>query len=140
MLWAYALARRLPERVPERGIAVTAMDPGLMPGTGLGREAGAVAHFLFTRVLPHTIPLLRVLARTPNVHPPSVSGAALARLAVGEDEGVRGVTGKYFEGRREIRSSRDSYDVEKQEDLWRWTVGFLSGADEEARKRFEEFR
>ncbi|KAK8135122.1 short-chain dehydrogenase [Apiospora sp. TS-2023a] len=140
VLWTYALARRLAEKVPERGITVTAMDPGLVPGTGLGREAAAVARFLFMKVLPHTIPLLRFLMGTPNVHPPSVSGAALARLAVGDDEGVRGVTAKYFEGRREIPSSKDSYDAEKQEGLWRWTVGFLSGGDEEVRRRFEEFR
>lgn len=37
-----------------------------------------------------------------------------------------GRSGKYFEGRREIESSRDSYVVEKQEDLWGWTVGFLA--------------
>ncbi|KAK8078640.1 hypothetical protein PG996_004810 [Apiospora saccharicola] len=74
VLWTYALARRLAEKAPERGITVTAMDPGLMPGTGLGREAGAVGRFLFIKVLPHAIPLLRVLVGTPNVHPPPVSG------------------------------------------------------------------
>ncbi|KAK8040165.1 hypothetical protein PG993_008576 [Apiospora rasikravindrae] len=140
VLWAYALARRLSEQVPARGITVTAMDPGLMPGTGLGREAGTVARFLFSKVMPRTIPLMRVLARTDNIHHPSESGAALARLAVGDDDGVRGVTGKYFEGHREIRSSKDSYDVKKQNDLWQWTVESLSGGDEETRKRFDEFR
>ncbi|KAK8129204.1 hypothetical protein PG999_001584 [Apiospora kogelbergensis] len=117
VLWMYALERHLAERAPERHITVTAMDPGLMPGTGLGREAGAAARFVW-----HS------------------SGAALARLAVGDDAGVRGVTGKYFEGRTEIPSSTDSYNVEKQEDLWRWTVGFVSGGDEEAKRRFQEFR
>ncbi|KAK6844396.1 dehydrogenase/reductase [Apiospora arundinis] len=140
VLWAYALTRHLAERAPERGITVTAMDPGLMPGTGLGREAGAVARFLWHNVMPRTIPVLRALTRSSNIHPPAESGAALAWLAVGEDAGVKGVTGKYFEGRREIRSSKDSYNVEKQEDLWQWTVGFLSGRYEEARRRFEEFR
>ncbi|KAK8093389.1 hypothetical protein PG997_000074 [Apiospora hydei] len=40
VLWTYALARRLSAQVPERGITVTALDPGLMPGTGLGRGGG----------------------------------------------------------------------------------------------------
>ncbi|KAK6068985.1 dehydrogenase reductase [Seiridium cupressi] len=36
VLWTYALHRHLKQQVPERGITVTAMCPGLMPGTGLG--------------------------------------------------------------------------------------------------------
>ncbi|KAK8085964.1 NAD(P)-binding protein [Apiospora phragmitis] len=140
VLWCYALGRRLSSEPRRRGIMVTVMCPGFMPGTGLAREASAAARFLFLKVMPYTMPLLRALLRTSNIHSPAESGAALARLAVGDDDGVRGVTGKYFEGRREIQSSKDSYDVEKQEDLWRWTVGFLSGGDEEVRRRFEEVR
>ncbi|EMR61893.1 putative dehydrogenase reductase protein [Eutypa lata UCREL1] len=52
------------------------------------------------------------------------SGASLARLAIADD--VAGVSGKYFEGRKEIKSSRDSYDERKQDDLWQWTVKYLA--------------
>ncbi|XDG07768.1 hypothetical protein ABKA04_007383 [Annulohypoxylon sp. FPYF3050] len=136
ILWGYALDRRLKERVPDRGITVTSFDPGLMPGTGLAREAGAISRFLWNYILPKLIPLLRIVV-FPNIHRPEESGAALARLAIGAD--VEGVSGKYFEGVEEIRSSKDSYDQAKQDDLWKWTVDFLANGDEE-RERFEQLK
>ncbi|KAH7014148.1 uncharacterized protein B0I36DRAFT_255715 [Microdochium trichocladiopsis] len=138
VLWTYALHRRLEahnKQHPDASWTVTAMDPGLMPGTGLAREGTAIERFLWFRVLPRVLPLLRLLMGMDNIHHPSVSGANLARLAVGED--VRGVSGKYFEGAKEIDSSKVSYDVAKQEDLWQWTVKFCAGEDEELLKRFE---
>jgi hypothetical protein len=97
-----------------------------MPGTGLARDAGAAVRFV--------IWLLRLLV-SPNVHSPQESGTALARLAVGED--VEGVSGKYFEGMKQIKSSVESYVEEKQEDLWKWTLKFVAMDEEEVRK-FEE--
>jgi hypothetical protein len=88
------------------------MNPGLMPGTGLARDASGLEQFLWNRVLPHIIPLLRLLF-SPNVHTPE-SGAALARLAIRADVSV---SGKYFEGIKEIKSSKDSYVESKQGDL-----------------------
>ena len=132
VLWMYALSRRLQGR--SGSVTVTAMDPGLMPGTHLAREGNGVERFLWYRVLPRILPLLRVLVSA-NVHTAAESGAALARLAVGAD--VEGVTGKYFEGLREIPSSEDSYVRAKQEDLWQWTVKHVAQSPEEAR-RFDE--
>ncbi|KAI5924563.1 hypothetical protein F4810DRAFT_709521 [Camillea tinctor] len=128
VLWTYALARR--------GISATAFDPGLMPGTGLAREAHPALRFLWMYVLPLLMPLLRVVVED-NIHTPQDSGASLARLALGAD--VEGLSGRYFAGRREIPSSADSYDEAKQEDLWRWTVGYLA-RDGEERARFEALR
>lgn len=115
VLWTYALARHLDGRVPERRITVNALDPGLMPGTGLAREGNIIERWLWKWVLPHIMGFLRVVFN-PNVHHPAESAAALARLAVSPD--VEGVTGKYFEGMKEIDSSKDSYDKSKQDDLW----------------------
>lgn len=53
----------------------------------------------------------------PNIHTPKESGANLARLATAKD--VEGLTGVYFEGDHQIKSSMDSYDEVKQEDLWK---------------------
>ena len=72
--------------------------------------------------------LLRLLI-SHNIHLPRESGAALARLAVGED--VKGVSGKYYEGLKAIASSKDSYVVEKQDDLWEWTVKRVAKDDDE---------
>lgn len=128
VLWTCALDRRLAPQRPLRAVTVNAFDPGLMPGTGLAREASRVEQFLWFRVLPRIIPLLRLLI-SPNIHAPAESGAALACLAVGSD--AAGETGKYFEGMKKIPSSRDSYVEEKQDDLWRWTVNYLAQTDEE---------
>ena len=65
------------------------------------------------------VPLLWVLV-SPNIQSTKENGPALARLAIGED--VEGVSVVYSEGRRQIKSSVDSYDEKKQEALWEWTV------------------
>jgi len=135
VLWTYALHARLAQRVPDRAITVTAMDPGLMPGTGLAREYPPVLKFLWNYILPRLRWLMNPLLGN-NVHSAADSGASLARLAVSDD--VAGVSGKYFEGKKERDSSQDSYDVEKQDDLWNWSVKW-SAQNEEEVKRFEAF-
>ncbi|OTB15248.1 hypothetical protein K445DRAFT_366970 [Daldinia sp. EC12] len=136
ILWTYALDRRLKQRVPERGITVNAFDPGLMPGSGLTREYPAILRFIWNHILPRIIPLLRLIF-IPNVHHPRESAASLARLAVGSD--VEGESAKYFEGRKPIKSSKESYEEAKQDDIWQWTVNYLA-KDEEERERFEQFK
>lgn len=107
MLFAYELDRRLGGGAG--GVTVTAYDPGLMPGSGLGRGYPPLQKFAWHYVLP----LLRVL---PNVTTARASGKRLAAL-VG-DPAFDGVTGAYFEGRKAIRSSVDSYDEALALDLW----------------------
>lgn len=135
VLFGYALHRRFEAANARHGKkwTVTSFDPGLMPGTGLARNAGGFMNFVFRRVLPSLVPLLRKLYN-PNVHTPKESGTALARLAVGRD--VEGLSGVYFEGLREIKSSVDSYDQAKQEDLWQWSVATLA-KDEDEKKLFD---
>jgi NAD(P)-dependent dehydrogenase (short-subunit alcohol dehydrogenase family) len=108
--FTYALARRLPG-----GITANAFNPGYMPGTGLARELPAPMRFANEHLLPHVIPLLRRVYH-PDVHTVEESGDALARLLI--DPTLADTTGKYFEGRREIRSSNESYDEGRAEELW----------------------
>jgi hypothetical protein len=91
------------------GITVTSFDPGLMPGSGLARDYSPVQKFAWRYVFP----ALRVL---PNVNSVRASGGRLAALA--HDAAFDGVSGTYFEGRKAIRSSAESYDQEKAGDLW----------------------
>ena len=108
--FSYALARRLPS-----GVTVNAFDAGLMPGTGLAREFPRPWRWIWLHVLPPLIPLLRLLL-SPNIHTVDESGGALARLLV--DPALAGTSGKYFEGRSEIRSSEESYDQARAAELW----------------------
>lgn len=132
IMWTYALQRRL-EKIPGKKWTVNAFNPGIMPGTGLIREAPALLQFVWHNIMPRIIWLLRLLL-FPNIHLPQESGASLARLAVGDD--VKGVSGKYYEGQKPIPSSKDSQVVEKQEDLWQWTVKRVA-QDEHERREFE---
>jgi len=102
----YELARRL----GDGGITVNAFDPGLMPGTGLAAGRGPVYRFMWRYILPFLI-LLPI-----NAHTPRTSGRNLARLIL--DPALDGVTGRYFEGTEERRSSRESYDEAKAAELW----------------------
>lgn len=137
ILWTYAVHRRLAQRAPERGMTINAFDPGLVPGTGLARNYGPMSRWLWIHVLPRLIPLFRLIY-SKNVHTPEESGAALARLAVGED--VEGVSGRYFEGVEERMSSVDSYDEGKQDDLWEWTVNYVAKGSEDEKVKFREFK
>jgi NAD(P)-dependent dehydrogenase (short-subunit alcohol dehydrogenase family) len=105
--FTYALSRRLPAE-----ITANAFDPGLMPRTSLMREAPAPLRFIARHV---PISLLRRLF-SPNVHTAQESGASLARLVT--DPELSAVTGRYFEGGRQIRSSDESYNDERAEGLW----------------------
>lgn len=137
VLWSYALDRR--SKSAGKEWKINSFDPGLMPGTGLTRDAGPVVQFVWHHVLPRVLPVLRFLLRTPNIHTAAASGASLARLAIGEEGDANGASGKYFEGRRAIKSSKPSYELAKQDDLWEWTVKEVS-RDEAERQKFERLQ
>lgn len=114
VMTAYALARHLSEPAADgrpRRITANAFDPGLMPGSGLARDFSPVQRFAWRYVMP-ALTLLPL-----NAHTPRASAKALAGLVL--DPALEGVSGKYFEGRRIARSSKDSYDATKADALWR---------------------
>jgi NAD(P)-dependent dehydrogenase (short-subunit alcohol dehydrogenase family) len=108
--FTYGLARRLPA-----GVTANAFNPGMLLGTNLGRSLPAPVRFMTRYVLPRAQPLLRRFV-TSNIHTPEESGAALAWLAT--DSELADTTGKYFDGRKAIRSSDDSYDPARADELW----------------------
>jgi NAD(P)-dependent dehydrogenase (short-subunit alcohol dehydrogenase family) len=117
VLFAYELDRRLGEG--SGGIAVNAFNPGLMPGSGLARDYGALQRAAWRFAMP----ALRVL---PQVRGVRQSGRHLAMLA--GDPAYDGLTGRYFDGLKPIRSSGDSYDLEKARDLWETSERLIATA------------
>lgn len=115
MLFTYELDRRLGHG--ERGVAVNAFDPGLMPGSGLARDYSRGQRLAWRLLMP----ALRVL---PGVNSTQRSGTHLAALVA--DPALDGVTGAYFAGARRIPSSKDSYDEDKAADLWRVSERLVS--------------
>jgi NAD(P)-dependent dehydrogenase (short-subunit alcohol dehydrogenase family) len=109
---ALLLARRL----AGRGIAVTVFDPGLMPGTGLVRDAPRPVQLLW-RTAAHA---LRVL---PGVTTPAASGAVLAELADGPAWAAS--SGVYVSLDRERPASVQARDEAAQERLWAESLELL---------------
>ena len=108
--FTYALARRLPA-----GVTVNAFNPGMVLGTGLGRSLPSPMRFVANHVAPRATWLLRRVV-TPNIHSAAESGGALAWLVTAAE--LDGTSGAYFDGRRQISSSQESYDVRRSEGLW----------------------
>ena len=99
-------------RTGTKGLAITvnAFDPGLMPGTGLARDYGRFARFAWRFVLPALRPFV------PNVNSVARSGKSLAGMVI-EPRFAR-ISGKYFQGARDVPSSKDSYDPAMATELW----------------------
>jgi NAD(P)-dependent dehydrogenase (short-subunit alcohol dehydrogenase family) len=130
VLYAYALHKRFEtiNKTTQKHWTVVAFDPGLMPGTGLVRAGSRIEKFLWIKVLPKILPLLRLLV-DPNIHTPDYSGEMLARLVIESDSQVE--SGAYYECARRIKSSKVSYDSTKQEDLWQWTTNTIASNQSE---------
>jgi len=127
LLFAYELDRRLrAERAGGtngRSITVNAFDPGLMPGTGLARDYGTMARFAWRFVLPVLRPFV------PNVNSVARSGKSLANMII-EPKFDR-ISGKYFQGTRDVPSSKDSYDPVMALDLWESSAAMVKLRPEE---------
>jgi light-dependent protochlorophyllide reductase len=107
LLFTYELDRRIEHGA--QGVTVNAFDPGMMPGSGLGRDYPPLQRFAWRYVLP----ALRLL---PGVNSTRTSGRHLAAMAA--DPRLDGVTGMYFEGNKAALSSADSYDIGRARELW----------------------
>ncbi|GAB3639682.1 SDR family NAD(P)-dependent oxidoreductase [Spirosoma arcticum] len=127
LLFAYELIRRL-EKQGRTDLTVNAYDPGLMPGSGLARQAPALAQWAWRNILP-------VLRLFPNVGSVQTSGPLLAQLV--SDPAFATVTGKYFyfyhaSDRREKPSSPESYDLAKARDLWETSEQLIKAVSQTA--------
>jgi NAD(P)-dependent dehydrogenase (short-subunit alcohol dehydrogenase family) len=98
----HALARHRPD------LEVFSFNPGLVPGTGLARDAGPIARFAFRFIVP-------ALAVTPWARRRTVSGGHLAdAMLVPRSD----ASGAYLNGPRVEPSSPESYDPNREEALW----------------------
>jgi NAD(P)-dependent dehydrogenase (short-subunit alcohol dehydrogenase family) len=125
-LCAYELSRRLETSGlsrPAAPITVNVFDPGLMPGTGLGRHYPAWMQVIWRNVLP-------VLTVLPKVNSTRTSGRNLAWLA--SDPSLEETTAQYFRARRAVPSSKASYDRELQRDLWEGSAALVGLTPEES--------
>lgn len=109
----YELTERIKQQTNKK-ITVNAFDPGQMPGTGFSRTFPPFMKFISKRILP-----VLALFRS-NMNTADKSGEALASLALSSN--LQDITGKYFKGISEKKSSDLSYNVENRNDLWRTSI------------------
>ena len=119
---AYEFADRI-KKETGTGITVNAFDPGLMPGTGLARQVSPLAFLVWKYVMPLMI-LLPINANTPKK-----SGRALASLVT--SPAFSNITGKYFEGTKERKSAKLSYNKANALDLWNTSLSLVGLRQEE---------
>lgn len=112
---SFAYARRY----PAARASFFAFDPGLMPGTGLAREASAILWFAWKVILP-------VIARLmPGASTTARSAAALAWLL--RTPSLEGKTGLHLDfTRRETPVSDDARELAKGDELFTWSRAALA--------------
>ena len=96
------MVRELARRVPASRLAAFALDPGLMPGTGLARDRGAFVRFAWHALMPLAVPLM------PGASTPRRSAGALAWLAT--EPSLAGRTGLYYDFRRQEVAAWEGID------------------------------
>jgi NAD(P)-dependent dehydrogenase (short-subunit alcohol dehydrogenase family) len=96
-------ARRLPA-----GTDAVSYNPGLVPGTGLARNADPFSRFAMRRILP-------ALTLTPLATGRATAGRRLADVVLGT---IQAPTGSYVDRDRLDRSSVESYDRAREAELW----------------------
>ncbi|UZJ53762.1 hypothetical protein CBS101457_003082 [Exobasidium rhododendri] len=133
VLWLYALRRRV--QAAGKRWTVAAFEPGFMPGTGLARDSPLPLRIVWLYILPHLLFLVRRII--PATYTPDQSGQILAKLAMNEGLVNTDDSTAYWKHTGPFSSSVESYNVEKQDDLWTWTVQQVS-ENETERKQFAE--
>lgn len=114
VLFTLELARQL-EAAGRKEITVNAFNPGLMAGTGLGREGKGFTRFAWYYILPLIRPLMGGMARTA-----AESGKDLAYLATAPE--FAHVTATYFDGRTPTEPATAARDRATAAELWRSSI------------------
>jgi NAD(P)-dependent dehydrogenase (short-subunit alcohol dehydrogenase family) len=106
VMFTYELARRL----EGTGVTVNALHPGFV-ATEIGNKAGdTVSKITFKLMRPIQI---------------SAKKGAETQIYLATSEDVNGVTGKYFDKKTAVESSKVSYDLSLQKQLWDRTMEMI---------------
>lgn len=114
----------LVEKLKAKGrddVLVNAFNPGLIPGTGLGRNNRGFIKFMWYYLMP----LMAVFI--PGASTTDKSGKLLAELISKVD-----TTGKYYDIEKLVDSSKESYDEQRRVELWEGSAKLVGLTDEES--------
>jgi light-dependent protochlorophyllide reductase len=116
----YELSRRLQKQ--QLNITVNAFNPGLMLDTKLARDYSQAELSALSKTISQSI--------LENARDSKTMGSLLARLIL--DRSLDNITGKYFDGFDEIKSSDESYDEQKATELWESSMELVKFLPREA--------
>lgn len=115
----------------EAGPTITGYNPGFVPGTDLARDADAISRFAMRWIMP-------LLTATPLATTPEQAGRFLADAVLGD---IEATSGAYIDRDRVARSSAESYDPEREREVWEaveaLTAAFLEHSTSEASEQTE---
>ena len=109
MMCAREFDRRLRSEGRENQITVNSWSPGVVPSTQAGRDMPYVLKMIMTSGA-----FVRFMGS--HLSSEDEAGRALGRLIV--DPKLRGISGRYFDGFKEIPSSAESRDESKARTVW----------------------
>ncbi|MEG3860045.1 SDR family NAD(P)-dependent oxidoreductase [Microcoleus sp. herbarium12] len=116
----YELSRRLQKQ--QLNITVNAFNPGLMLDTKLARDYSQAELSALSKTISQSI--------LENARDSKTMGSLLAILIL--DRSLDNITGKYFDGFDEIKSSDESYDEQKATELWESSMELVNFLPREA--------
>lgn len=108
LFFGYELEARLKQN--NSSITVNVFDPGLMPGTELAREGSALEIWAWKNIMP----IMRIFDGVFSV---KTSAKTFSKMLT--DKSFENVSGKYYEGPKQKKSSDDSYNKTLWNDLWK---------------------
>lgn len=108
LFFGYKLEARLKQN--NNSITVNVFDPGLMPGTELAREGSALEIWVWKNIMP----IMRIFDGVFSV---KTSAKTFSKMLT--DKSFENVSGKYYEGPKQKKSSDDSYNKTLWNDLWK---------------------
>ncbi|KAJ7360881.1 putative short-chain dehydrogenase [Mycena albidolilacea] len=120
-----ALQRRLSSSPLLKNISILGVDPGTLSNTTLLRRGPWFMHFFVFRFFMHLAAIIGDwLAENSPLRTAGKSAGDVARAAFGEF-GEERPDGWYFDGSKKAEMSAEARDEQKQEMLWRETVGYV---------------
>ncbi|WP_159470013.1 SDR family NAD(P)-dependent oxidoreductase [Dyadobacter sp. 3J3] len=114
LFFGYELEARLKQN--NMGITVNIFDPGLMPGTELARDGSALEIWAWKNIMP----VMRIFDGVFSV---KTSAKNFSNMLTGNS--FEKISGKYYEGPKEKKSSDDSYNKTFWNDLWKGSESLI---------------
>ncbi|TVY83950.1 hypothetical protein LSUE1_G003333 [Lachnellula suecica] len=127
VMFLYELQRRLSSDPALSAIAVLALDPGGMAGTGIARDAPPLIRFLTGPFGVFLQEILVWFSPDGQLRPPRKSGADLLAACFDEEYLGKSPKGVYLNGSERAESSVESRNEGKQQGLWEDSLGLAGG-------------